>query len=137
MSRFMPDATPNQRLQMLQENAAKVEQRIYQKPLTEDEVTARREKHTDNAIAFGDLEDAKKEALADFKAKMDPIKVESKQLLWEIRTKQAKVDGIVYMIPDFESKMMDTYDSEGELIESRRLRPDEKQGLVSQMKKAI
>jgi hypothetical protein len=128
MSRFfMPELSKGERLSILQNNADKIEQTTYLKPLTEDELNERREALTDNCIKLGDLEEEKANIVADLKAKMDPLKAVNKELLWELRVKQAKVDGTLFHMANHDDNMMETYDHNGELVSTRRLRPDEKQ----------
>jgi len=134
---FMPELTPKERLSILQENAAKIEQTIYQKSLSQDELGARREDLADNCIRLNKFEDELKEVKDDFKFKMDPLKVHNKRLLTEIKTKQTEVDGTLFHMANHEDGMMETYDNEGFLIASRRLRPEEKQGTIFSLPKAV
>lgn len=131
----MPELTPKERLMLLQENAAKVEQTTYQKPLTPDELAVRREDLADNCIKLNQFDDELKEVKDDFKLKMDPLKTNNKTLLTEIKTKQSTVDGILYHMPNHDEGIMETYDSEGFFLSSRRLRPEEKQGSIFQLGK--
>lgn len=130
MKQFMPEATLKERLMILQENAAKVEQTAYQKNLSADELAARREDLADNCIKLNALDDELKEIKDDFKLKIDPLKTKNKTLLTEIKTKQTTIDGTLYHMANHEDGMMETYDQEGMLIGSRRLRPEEKQGTI-------
>lgn len=130
MQQFMPNITSKERLMLLQENATKVEQTTYQKVLSPDELAARREDLADDCIKLNQFEDELKEIKDDFKDKMDPLKLANKKRLTEIKTKQSQTDGTLYHIADYESNMMETYDSEGMPVGSRRLRPDEKQGTI-------
>ncbi len=138
MKQFMPElADQRDRLICLQESALKVEQTTYQKVLTPDELAARREDLADDCIKLNTLEDELKEVKDSYKAKMDPLKLANKTRLTEIKTKQSTTDGILYHIPEHISGMMEIYDADGELVSSRRLRPEEKQGNVFAMQKAI
>jgi hypothetical protein len=125
--KFMPEVSDKDRMLILQQNADKMEDTKYYKPLTEDELTARREMLTDNCIKLGDLEEEKKLLTEKIKVKIDPLKEENKMLLLECRTKQVQVSGILYHMADHENGYMETYDHNGELLYSRKLRPDEKQ----------
>jgi hypothetical protein len=127
---FMPESTPKERLMILQENAAKIEQTTYQKPLTADELAARREDLADNCIKLNQFEDELKEIKETFKLKIDPYKAANKTLLTEIKTKQSTFDGTLFHLANHEDGMMETYDNEGYLISTRRLRPEEKQGTI-------
>lgn len=130
MKQFMPESTPKERLMVLQENAAKVEQTTYQKTLSADELAARREDLADDCIKLNQFEDELKEIKDGFKDKMDPLKAANKLRLTEIKTKQSSVDGTLYHMANHEDQMMETYDHDGYLIGSRRLRPEEKQGNI-------
>lgn len=132
----MPELTAKERLMIMQENAAKVEKTTYQKPLTPEELAARREDLADNCIHLNYLEDELKEVKDEFKDKMDPLKTTNKTLLSEIKTKQSTVDGTLYHLSNHDEGMMETYDSEGFMVESRRLRPEEKQGNIFSLPKA-
>lgn len=130
----MPELSERERMLILQQNADKIEQTTYQKPLTEEELTARKEQLTENCIKLGDLEEQKSDAVAEFKAKIDPLKIANKDILFELRMKQAKVEGTLYHMANHEDGMMETYDDQGYLVSSRRLRPDEKQGRIQLLK---
>ena len=136
MKQFMPEVSAKDRTILMQDNALKVDQTTYQKNLTPEELAARREDLADNCIKLNQFEDELKEIKDGFKSKMDPLKTANKILLTEIKTTQSTVDGILYHIPNHDEGMLETYDSEGMLVLSRRLRPEEKQGNVfSTMKK--
>lgn len=130
MQQFMPESAPKDRLMVLQESAAKVEQTTYQKSLSADELAARREDLADDCIRLNQFEDELKEIKDGFKDKMDPLKAANKLRLTEIKTKQSTVDGTLYHIANHDAGMMETYDNEGFLVSSRRLRPEEKQGTI-------
>jgi len=131
MSRqFMPGLSDKERIMILQQNADKIEQTTYQKPLSEEELNARKDQLTENSIKLGDLGEEKSEAVARFKEKIEPLKAVNKVLLFELRMKQAKVDGTLYHMANHEEGMMETYDEQGELVASRRLRPDERHARI-------
>lgn len=125
---FMPEVTAEYRKQLLEGNADKIENTTYLRPLTADELDIKREQLTENCIKLSEYEDEKKEAMAEFKTKMDPLVKSNKWLLGDIKTKQTSVTGILYHIANQDDGMMETYDEHGEMVSSRRLRPEEKQG---------
>lgn len=133
---FMPEIEPQQRLLLLQQNADHIEETTYYKPLTADELDLRREELTDNAIKLSEHEDEKKEIMGEFKVKMDPLIKRNKKLLSECKTRQAEIVGALYYMANHDDGMMETYDAAGELIASRRLRPDEKQKNIFSLAKA-
>jgi hypothetical protein len=123
---FMPEVSAEQRKLLLQQNADSIEQTDYLKPLSPDELDIKREILTENAIKLSELEDEKKEAMQEFKSQMDPLAKANKELLTEIKTRQAKFFGHLYHMANHEDGMMETYDDNGELVASRRLRPEER-----------
>jgi len=133
---FMPEIPLADRKILLQNNADKVEETTYLKPLTPEDLDIRREQLTDNAIELNDLEEEKKESMAGFKSRMDPLIKQNKGFLREIKTRQAEVDGILYHMANHDEGMMETFDETGELIASRRLRPEEKQQKLFSIKTA-
>lgn len=135
MKQFMPDATAKERLMVLQENAAKVEQTTYQKAISQEELAIRHEDLATNCIKLSSIDDEKKEVMAEFKLRTDPLNTANKTLLTEIKTKQSTVDGTLYHMANHEEGWMETYDHEGMLIATRRLRPEEKQVNIFQIGK--
>lgn len=125
---FLKDLSPQQRKEHLQTNAVDIDQsKKYQKPLTPDELDVKRELLTDNSIKLSEWDDELSIIKDTYKGKMKPLQKENKQLLWEIKTRQTTVDGALYHLPNFDSGFMETYNEDGELIATRKLRPDEKQ----------
>lgn len=127
MENFLPEMPVRERLVLLRDNADKVEQTTYQKPLTVEDLDVKREQLTENCIALSEFEDEKKEAMAVFKEKMDPLSKQNKLLLTQIKTKQETVEGTLFHHADHDKNVMNTYDEQGEFVSSRRLRPEEKQ----------
>jgi hypothetical protein len=135
---FMPEIPVDQRLLLMQQNADRIEETTYYKPLTQEELDLRREQLTDNAIKLSEYEDEKKDIMAGFKTKMDPLVKVNKLLMTEVKTRQCEVEGNLYHMANHEDSMMETYDANGEMISSRRLRPEEKQkNIFSTLKKAL
>jgi hypothetical protein len=133
---FMSELQQEERKLLLQQNADSIEETNYLKPLTPEEMDIRREELTENAIKLSEYEDEKKEAMKEFKEKMDPLVTANKLLLSELKTKQAKVAGTLFHMANHDDGMMETYDEQGELIGTRRLRPEEKQTKIFSLPKA-
>ena len=123
----MPDADPEERINVLRNNADKIEQTDYEKELTEEELIAKREEFVDNSIDVSKLEDELAEKKKEYKNKIEPIKLVNRSLQKEIKTKKRWVKGQLFHMANHTDSMMETYDETGELVSSRRLRPDEKQ----------
>jgi hypothetical protein len=134
---FMPEVSAEERLNILRNNADKVEQTTYEKELTEDELIAKREQFVDNSIAVSKLEDELSEKKKEYKSKIDPLKLINRALQYEVKTKKTEVKGTIFHMADHTNGYMETYDESGEMVASRRLRPDERQGRLYIPPKAV
>lgn len=128
MDQFQPALSQEERLQMLQDNADKIEETTYLVPLTQVDLDIKRETFTNNAIWLGEEAEKKAEFISEYKHRIAPKAEENSVLLNEITTKQAKKTGKVYHVPDYSKSVMVTYDAEGYFVSSRRLTPEEKRG---------
>lgn len=127
---FMPELSEKERLKMLTDNADAIETTTFYRDLTDDEVVERTRKVTSNVIALSRLEDEKKVATREFKEAMDPLKRENTDLLTEVKTRKKEISGRLYHFNDLESGYRKSYDEKGELIETRKLLPSERQETV-------
>jgi hypothetical protein len=127
MKTFMPDLPPDQRLQLLKDNCDDREETTYYKDLSQDDLDIKRESLSDNLVKLSEWEDELTYIKKEHKVKSDPLKVQNKILLTEIKTRKQEVTGVLYHIADHEQGIMETYDEQGEFVSSRRLRPNEKQ----------
>jgi hypothetical protein len=128
MKTFMPDATPDERLRIMRENSDHIETTEYYRSLTYDEMVKKNKEFLSNCAKLGDLEEHFDQQKKQFKLQADPLKTENKTLLYEVRTGKTKVSGELFHMADYEGGIMETYDANGEFLESRRLLPDERKG---------
>ena len=125
---FMPEATADERMQILRNNADKIEENAYyDRDLSEDELVAKREEFVSNSINMDTLNDEIGSLKKTYKAKIDKVKVVNKGLQYEIKTKRAAEKGTLFHMANQESGYMETYNEAGEMVYERRLRPDERQ----------
>lgn len=122
----MPELSPEERLNVMRNNADKVEREKYEKELTEEELVGKSAQFVENSIAVSNLEDELADKKKEFKNKIDPIKLTNRVLQYELKTKKRKVEGQLFHMADQVNSMMEVYDESGELVSSRRLRPEEK-----------
>ena len=134
---FMPELSPQERIQVLKNNADLIEETTYEKDLTQEELDAKREEFVDNSIKVSTFEDEFNEEKAKFKRKIDPLKMHNKILQQEVKTKKQKVKGVLFHMANHDTGYMETYEDTGEMIASRRLRPDEKQARLYIPPKAV
>lgn len=113
---------------ILSSNAETITEGEYYRPLSEEDIEARRRLYADTCIRIKDLDSKKKLAVEHFKGKMKPLNEANSITLDEIKTKQVKCDGVLYEVPNYDDEVMETYNEEGDFISHRKMRPDEKNG---------
>lgn len=123
---FFNNQSSHEIKRILEDNADHIKEGEYFKPLTEDELRGVREKFAETAIEFKKLKEELKKVQNDFKSKMFPVENSMTVLLQSIRSRGNTINGTLYFIANHEDGNMDVYNSDGQLVESRRLRPDEK-----------
>lgn len=127
MKKFMPDVSPQERVRLLRENCDSQETTTYLRDLSQEELDNKRETLVDNLIKASNLEDELNEIKDGYKTKMKPLKDANKILQQEVKTRKEQVSGNLYHMANHEDGMMETYDENGDLVSTRRLRPEEKQ----------
>lgn len=130
---FMPDIDAAERRRILQDNADKVEQGSYFKVLNEEETLVLREELAEVSIKQRTLDQERKDMLAEWKERMEPVKRRKEVLIDNLRSGQEELEGNLYLIADHDAGDMLYYDGEGVLIKTRRLRPDERQVKIMSM----
>jgi hypothetical protein len=112
---------------MLRDNADSSEEIGYMKPFTEEEILAMKDDLAEVSIEINDIEIEKKEVASTFKHKLEPLVDQKKETLKLIKNKAKFVKELCYKMIDQDEQMVTYYNSIGEIVESRRIRPDEKQ----------
>lgn len=134
---FMPEATPEQRLQMLKDHCDEMEETKYYKDLTPEELDVKRETFVDNAIKLSTLNDELQAYKDSYKNQMKPFASENTILQTQIKMRKENIEGVLFHIADHAAGIMETYDQDGEFVKSRRLRPDEKQTKLYPLPQAL
>ena len=116
-----------ERKNMLSDNADSMEEVGYMKPFSSDEMETMKDRLSKVVIDINDIEEEKKTANDEFKLRKKPLETEKQTLLENIKNKSEYVVEDCYKFIDHEEGMVGMYNSEGQLIESRPIRPDERQ----------
>lgn len=117
----------SQREAFLKDNCDKVEEKGYMKAYSSAELQGHKEKLANLSIDIDEIEEAKKESAKDFKARLDPLVEQRKQMVSNIRSKAEYVKEICYKFIDQDTKETGFYNASGDLIECRPATADELQ----------
>lgn len=131
----LKDLSPEDRLVTLEGECFKVEEQSYLKPLTEAELADRRTEFSQTSIEISVIDDERKEAMAGFKDRIDPLKVKKDAALTAIKHRGEMTKGKVYLMPDHENRVMHVVTPEGLVLDSRMMRPEERQFTIQHNQK--
>jgi hypothetical protein len=123
----------NARKTFLKDNCDVVEEFGYMKQFSPDKVLELKERLAEVSIEINDKEEELNDIKKDFKFAMDPLKEEKLICLKGIKERAEFVKEVCYTFIDQESKMVGTYNSEGDLISQRPAMPKELQGTIFQI----
>lgn len=118
--------TQQERLQMLQDNCHDSETGTYTRLLTDEDIAIRKDTLAENYNKVGVLNAELALVKAEYKGKIEPLQREMAIAADEIKSRVTEQSGTLYAFKDEEGGMMGYYDENGDLVNSRRLRPEEK-----------
>ncbi len=121
------------RVAFLMANCDTVEEKGYMKQYTPEELTRLKETLSDTSIIINDIEEEKKDVLAGFKERLDPLVKERKTIIEGLKKKAEYVTEKCYKFIDKETREVGFYNENGDLIESRPAYSDEMQGTLFQI----
>ncbi len=127
---FYEGLSPKDRIEALYANADKVESGTYYKQLTEEELAEKRITLSDLVENIDKLQTEKAELVKDLNERLKIEKASLRSVLTEIKTRVEEKQGDTYYFADHAQGLMSIYDSEGSLLSSRKLRPDERQKTI-------
>lgn len=121
------DMPEEKRAQMLSDNAESIEEIGYMKSFTEEEILSMKDDLAEVSIDINEIEIEKKQVTSEFKLKLKPLNDQKKATLTKIKNKAEFVKEECYKFIDHEEQMVTYYNRLGQVVEFRRIRPDEKQ----------
>jgi hypothetical protein len=121
------DLTPDMRRELFVNEAFATEELQFMKPLEETELAALKDELAQTAIKRSMLEDEMATVMEDYKARIKPLKEKFAETLDAIKLKAVDALGTVYLMQDFDNQMIHYVSEDGTVINSRRMKPEERQ----------
>jgi len=131
------DKTPEQKIQFLRDNAMQIEKQNVKVMFSEEELSEMKSNLSDISIEENELKDELKEISKDLKDKIKFKRENIKGLLKYLKDKHRLENQEVYLIDDQDNGLMITYNQDGDVIESRKLRQSEKQTRIKNLNQAV
>jgi len=130
----LKDLSIDDRQSVLQGEALAVEEQVYMRPLTEDEIGQKKDELVQASLLKAVIEEELKEIKEEFKAKIEPLKDQITESLTAIKNKAIESKGQVYRLPDYDNQMIHTVDVMGVVLSYRRMLPEERQFRIQHAK---
>lgn len=137
MKAIYQDLSPEDRLNTIQAMSEGSEEMVYTKNLSREELDEYRENLTDSMVKIDQLESEFKMVKEEHAARIKPLKADNSFLLGIIKRRAIDITEQCYLIPDYDGGMMEYYNANGELVHSRRLKPEERQTSIKSLKSAM
>jgi hypothetical protein len=115
---------------LLKSQCDAVEETGYTRRFTPDELNQRKEELADVSISISEIEAEKKLADADFKYRRKPHDERKTVLLEQLKNKSEFVRENCYKFIDHDERLALFYNSDGELVSSRPIMPQEMQKTI-------
>ena len=122
-----------EREQFLSNTCDGTEEVSYSRVFTPEELAKQRELLTDASIKLADIDEQKKEAMAEFKEQAKPYTEQRQKAIDALRTKAETVTEVCYKYFDEDTKMVGFYNKDGNLVNSRPAFPNEMQKTMFQV----
>lgn len=122
------DYSMKDREKLLSNIASKKENSSYSRSLTPEEIDREKDQYASKAIQLEDAIEEAKNAAKAAKTTIDSLKKLMEEKISKIRNGKEEAVGTLYGIPNQIDGKMLFYDKYGELIKTRDLTPDERQG---------
>ncbi len=127
MDAIYQNLDPEERFKTLSANCYSQEQGEIRKYFTPEELAEMQTEFATDSMILGDVEDEKKEQAAEINVRIKELKLKTKATLKKVRKQYEIEKDTLFMFDDQDNNIMNIYDSSGNLINSRKLFPHEKQ----------
>lgn len=100
---------------------------IIRHEFSNEEMAEMKDQISTNLIKLNDLNDELDEIKAEFKGKTTPLEKENKRLLLDIRLGFRDQEMEVHLVPDYDNRIMELYNEEGNKVGERKMMMSEYQ----------
>lgn len=126
-NQLFANLTPTERLEALIENSNKQVDETIERPLTDDQIQNNKDRVAEIQTSKQEIEEKINAFVTPLKGDLKSIASETAQIIKQLRLGFIESEERLFLFFDQQSGDVDYYDSEGNFVKSRRMRPDEKQ----------
>ena len=125
---FMPELSTDEREKELKKICKSKRTDKFKRSLTDADIEKELRNYADLGIKLEEKENEKSEVMKTHNEAIKAVEAEMHTSLEVIKNGKKEVLDTLYMVPNYETGQMESFDRFGELIETRRLTPDEHTG---------
>lgn len=103
------------------------EKRTFMKELTPDQMSIAKDQLAQNAMMMASIQAEKKDAIAEFKARLSPVESAYTEAREQIKAQAIEVNEDCYVVRDYDSRQVHYVTGEGVPVHSRAMLPEERQ----------
>ena len=122
------------RNEALHSDAILIEQGIYMRNLSEQEIREQKDKLAALEIDRESLEEDFNDEKENFKSKLKPIELDISECIHAIKTRSVEENGKQFLIPDYDNDITYVLDAAGNVIYSRAMHPKERQYKIRELR---
>jgi hypothetical protein len=126
--KLLSDRSSKDRIETLEASADKIENFSYTRPFTSDQILVFKDNLSTKMIELSAIEDEFKIVKDEYKGRMNPLKIATKDLLTSIKNKAEFITERCFIF--IEDNEVGYYNAEGDLVYQRPLLPGEKQKTI-------
>jgi len=115
---------------LLDANCDAIESLGYTRRFTPEELNDRKDELAETSISISEIEEEKRSVDVSFKARRKPLDERKTELLSALKNKSEFVTEDCYKFIDYDERWVGFYNSEGELIFDRPIKPQEMQKTI-------
>lgn len=123
----LKDLSQADRRAVLDSEAATITEQDYMRPLADEELAALKSDLAQACVQKGFIDNEFSDVKADFKARLKPINSSINTAIMCLTSRMKNEQGKVYMVPDHDHNMMHSVTEQGDVLNSRPMRPEERQ----------
>lgn len=127
----LKNLTHGDRMAILEAENSGIEEQTYIKPLTNEEGLIIQAEVIQNMIKKGFMDDEFQRQREAYKDEVTPIKDAIAEGIDAMKTRSKTMTGKVFKLLDFENKAVHFVDADGNVINSRMMKPEERQLTIS------
>jgi hypothetical protein len=136
MEKLFQNMSASERTAALSQTAFTTTTEMVERELSPTQVDAYKSRQAELAERETEIEDWMNEHVKPLREEIKDIKTERKSISRTTKRGYIESEEVLYWIQDHDAKQMVAYDSEGNEIKRRRMKPEERQGMMLNLKTA-